>query len=147
MTLRLNYVAAAPEVFKALNAVSAALKKSSVPGKLLDLVYLRVSQINGCSYCVDLHSRDLRAAGEGNDRLDGLAAWRESPFFDEAEKALLDWAESLTHIAETHAPDDVYESVRQHYAEADLAHLTYAIAVMNAWNRMAIGFRVSPKPR
>ena len=147
MTLRLNYAAAAPEVTKALGAVNAALKKSAVPAKLLDLVYLRVSQINGCSYCVDLHGRDLRAGGESNERLDGLAAWHESPFFDEAEKALLAWAESLTHIAETHAPDDVYEAVRRHYSEADLAHLTYAIALMNAWNRVAIGFRNSPKPR
>lgn len=145
MTLRLNYGAAAPEATKALGAVSAALKKSGVDIKLLDLVYLRVSQINGCSYCVDLHSRDLRAAGESNQRLDGLAAWHESPFFNEAEKALLAWAESLTHISVTHAPDDVFAEVRKHFDDQQLGNLTLGIALMNAWNRVAIGFRQEPK--
>jgi AhpD family alkylhydroperoxidase len=145
MTLRLNYGAAAPEANKALGAVSATLKKSGVDTKLLDLVYLRVSQINGCAYCVDLHSRDLRAAGETNQRLDGLAAWQESPFFSEAEKAMLAWAESLTHISATHAPDDVFAEVQRHFTEPQLANLTFAIALMNAWNRIAIGFRQAPK--
>lgn len=145
MTLRLNYGAAAPDATKALLAVSAALKKSGIDTKLLDLVYLRVSQINGCSYCVDLHSRDLRAAGESNERMDGLAAWHESPFFTEAEKAMLAWAESLTHVSVTHAPDDGFADVRKHYTDQQLANLTFAIAAMNAWNRVAIGFRQEPK--
>jgi AhpD family alkylhydroperoxidase len=145
MTLRLNYGAAAPEANKALGAVSATLKKSGVDTKLLDLVYLRVSQINGCAYCVDLHSRDLRAAGETNQRLDGLAAWQESPFFSEAEKAMLAWAESLTHVSTTHAPDDVFAEVQRHFTEPQLANLTFAIGLMNAWNRIAIGFRQAPK--
>jgi AhpD family alkylhydroperoxidase len=113
----------------------------------MDLLFLRVSQINGCSYCVDEHARDLRGAGESNERLDGLAGWRESPFFTDAEKAALEWAEALTHVAETHAPDAAYEALARHYEDRQVANITYAIALMNAWNRVAIGFRRGPEPR
>src|SRR5215468_2702262 len=105
MPMRLNYAAAAPEALKALAGVNAALLRSGLDKRLMDLLFLRVSQINGCSYCVDLHARDLRESGEVNEGLDGLAAWRESPYFTEAEKAALEWAEALTRIEMTHAPD------------------------------------------
>src|SRR5207244_13246594 len=107
-------------------------------------VFQRVSQINGCAYCVDLHGRDLRAAGESPERLDGLAAWDESPYFVEREKAALAWAESLTQVATTRAPDDVYARMRQHFSEVDATHLTFAVALMNALNRIAVGLRRAP---
>jgi AhpD family alkylhydroperoxidase len=111
------------------------------------LVFQRISQINGCAYCVDLHGRDLRSAGEPPERLDSIAAWHESPYFTDREKAALAWAESLTHVAATHAPDDVYEMVRRHFSEIETANLTYAIALMNAFNRIAVGLRREPAKR
>jgi AhpD family alkylhydroperoxidase len=113
----------------------------------MDFIFLRVSQINGCSYCVDEHARDLRQAGESNERLDGLAGWRESPYFTESEKAALEWAESLTRVELTHAPDATYEPLTRHYDDKQVANITYAIALMNAWNRVAIGFQVAHQPR
>jgi len=145
--MRLNYAAIAPEATKALAEVNAALLRAGLDKRLMDLLFLRVSQINGCSYCVDEHARDLRRAGESNERLDGLAAWRESPYFTEPEKAALEWAESLTHVDVTHAPDTVYEPLTRHYDDKQVANITYAIAPMNAWNRVAIGFQVAPQPR
>jgi AhpD family alkylhydroperoxidase len=145
--MRLNYPAIAPEAPKALAAVNAALLRTGLDKRLIDLLFLRVSQINGCSYCVDEHARDLRRAGESNERLDGLAGWRESPYFTDAEKAALEWAEALTHVAETHAPDAAYEALARHYEDRQVANITYAIALMNAWNRVAIGFRRGPEPR
>jgi AhpD family alkylhydroperoxidase len=100
--MRLNYAAIAPEATKALAGVNAALLRAGLDKRLMDLLFLRVSQINGCSYCVDEHARDLRRAGESNERLDGLAAWRESPYFTQAEKAALEWAEALTRVEQTH---------------------------------------------
>src|ERR1700694_5855493 len=141
MTLRIDYAAVAPDTYKALIAVNTTLKRSGFDANLLNLVYQRVSQINGCAYCVDLHGRDLRAAGETPERLDGLAAWDESPYFTEREKAGLAWAESVTHIATTRAPDHVYAEVRRHFSEVDATHLTIAIALMNALNRIAVAMR------
>src|ERR1700686_4537288 len=116
MTARIDYAAVAPDLYKALIGAHTALKRSGFDTKLMDLVFQRVSQINGCAYCVDLHGRDLRAAGETPERLDGLAAWDESPYFSEREKAALAWAESLTHVATTRAPDHVYENMRVHFS-------------------------------
>ena len=141
MTARIDYAAVAPDVYKALIGAHTALKRSGFDTKLMDLVFQRVSQINGCAYCVDLHGRDLRAAGETPERLDGLAAWDESPYFTEREKAALAWAESVTHIATTRAPDHVYAEVRRHFSEVDATHLTIAIALMNALNRIAVAMR------
>jgi AhpD family alkylhydroperoxidase len=107
MTLRIDYAAVAPDVYKALIGAHTALKRSGFDVNLMNLVFQRVSQLNGCAYCVDLHGRDLRAAGETPERLDGLAAWDESPYFTAKEKAALAWAESLTQIASTRAPDNV----------------------------------------
>src|SRR5215470_15572894 len=110
--MRLNYAAIAPEATKALAGVNAVLLRAGLDKRLMDLLFLRVSQINGCSYCVDEHAPDLRRAGESNERLDGLAGWRDSPYFTEPEKAALEWAESLTHVDVTHAPDAAYEPLK-----------------------------------
>jgi AhpD family alkylhydroperoxidase len=144
---RIDYPKVAPEFYKALNGAHAALLRAGLDKRLVDLVFQRISQINGCAYCVELHGRELRAAGETPERLDSIAAWHESPFFTEREKAALAWAESLTYIARTHAPDDVYEDVRRHFSEADTANLTYAVALMNAYNRIAVGLRRQPAKR
>jgi AhpD family alkylhydroperoxidase len=144
MTLRIDYAAVAPDTYKALIAVNTTLKRSGFDTNLLNLVYQRVSQINGCAYCVDMHGRDMRAAGEPPERLDGLAAWDESPYFTAREKAALAWAESLTHVATTRAPDDVYAAMRAHFSELDATHLTFAVALMNALNRIAVGMRRGP---
>ena len=144
MTARIDYAAVAPDVYKALIGAHTALKRSGFDTNLMNLVFQRVSQLNGCAYCVDLHGRDLRAAGESPERLDGLAAWDESPYFTEREKAALAWAESLTNVATTRAPDDVYARMRRHFSEVDATHLTFAVAMMNALNRIAVGLRRGP---
>ncbi len=144
--MRLDYTAVAPEAAKAFAGVNAALLRAGLDKRLRDLLFLRVSQINGCSYCVDEHAHDLRQAGESNERLDGLAGWRESPYFTEPEKAALEWAEVLTHVDATHAPDSAYEPLARHYDSKEVANITYAIALMNAWNRVAIGFHQGPRP-
>ena len=144
MAPRIDYPMVAPEFYKALNGAHAALLRTGFDKKLIDLVFQRISQINGCAFCVELHGRDLRAAGETAERLDSIAAWHESPYFTEREKAALAWAESLTRVADTHAPDDVYEEVRKHFSEVETANLTYAIALMNAYNRVAVGLRREP---
>ena len=144
MTARIDYAVVAPDVYKALIGTHTALKRSGFDGNLMNLVFQRVSQLNGCAYCVDLHGRDMRAAGEPPERLDGLAAWDESPYFTEREKAALAWAESLTHIATTRAPDDVYARMRAHFSEVDATHLTFAISLMNALNRIAVSMRRGP---
>jgi len=144
MAPRIDYPTVAPEFYKALNGAHAALLRTGFDKKLIDLVFQRISQINGCAFCVELHGRDLRAAGETAERLDSIAAWHESPYFTEREKAALAWAESLTRVADTHAPDDVYEEVRKHFSEVETANLTYAIALMNAYNRVAVGLRREP---
>ena len=144
MAPRIDYPIVAPEVYKALNGAHAALHRTGFDKKLTDLVVQRISQINGCAFCVDLHGRDLRAAGETPERLDSIAAWHESPYFTEREKAALGWAESLTQVATTHAPDDIYAEVRRHFSEVETANLTYAIALMHAFNRIAVGLRREP---
>ena len=125
----------------------AALKKhtSSLDEKLRALVELRVSQINGCVYCLHLHAREARSAGEKQQRLDCLSAWQEYPLFDDREKAALGWAEAITNISQDQAPDDVYQLVKSHFSDEELVDLTLVIAFMNAWNRMAIAFRHVPE--
>ncbi len=119
---------------------------------LLELVKMRASQINGCAYCLDMHSKDARAAGETEQRLYTLDAWREAPFYTERERAALDWTEAVTRVADTHVPDEVYEHVRQHFDEQDLVNLTLTVVAINGWNRLAISSRTEvgtyrPKPR
>ncbi len=144
---RLPWRELAPQAYRALAGVNAALAPSTLGKRLIDLVQLRVSQINGCAYCVDLHARDLLAAGEDFQRINSLLTWREVPFFDERERAALRWAESVTRIAETHAPDADFEALGAHFTEREIAELTLVIAQMNAWNRMGIALRQPVAPR
>ena len=134
----------APGVVKAMLGVEAYLHQTELKPALLDLVRLRVSQINGCAYCIDMHWKDSRANGESEQRLYGLDAWQESPYYTDRERAALAWAEAVTRVAETHVPDDVYEEVRPHFTQKELADLTLAVATINAWNRLAIATRAEP---
>jgi AhpD family alkylhydroperoxidase len=138
---RFDYRSAAPGAYRAMLALESYLHACSLEARLIHLVKLRVSQINGCAYCIDMHWKDLRAIGEGEQRLYSLDAWRETPFYTERERAGLAWAESVTRVAETHVPDDAYEEARRHFSEAELVDLTLAVATINAWNRLAISFR------
>jgi AhpD family alkylhydroperoxidase len=141
MEERLNFAQALPKAVKALRDLEAAIGQSGLDSQLLHLVKMRASQINGCAYCLDMHSKDARAEGETEQRLYGLSAWDEAPFYTQRERAALAWTDALTLIAQTHAPDDVYREVRAEFSDAELAGLTAAIAAINAWNRLAIGFR------
>lgn len=133
---------------KTTSGLAAANKHiTSIDGKLRAMVELRVSQINGCVYCVDLHSTQARAEGETQQRLDCLAVWRECPFFDESERAALAWAEAVTLLADTNAPDDLYDSLKEHFSDQQIVDLTLIISLMNAWNRLAVGFRQLPDAR
>ena len=143
MQQRLDYIKASPGGFKALMGLEQHLK-ASVEAGLLHLVKLRASQINGCAYCIDMHWKDARAGGETEQRLYALDAWEESPFYTDRERAALRWTEALTLIREGHAPDAAFEEVRGAFNDQELADLTWAIAAINAWNRVAIGFRSKP---
>lgn len=144
---RIDYVQVAPDAVKALAATRPYFAASAIEPRLRALVELRVSQINGCAYCLDLHSCEARRAGEAQQRLDCLPAWRETPLFDDRERAALAWAESVTLVSQTGVPDAVFEEARRHFSEKDLVDLTFVIAPMNAWNRVAISFRQGPVPR
>jgi AhpD family alkylhydroperoxidase len=147
MTRRIPYFQAAPDGYKALGATRPYLESTAIGPKLKALVELRTSQINGCAYCVDMHSREARQAGESQQRLDCLPVWRETPFFDVRERAALAWAESVTLVSETGVPDSVYEEAHRNFSDKDLADLTFIIAMMNAWNRIGISFRQGPVAR
>ena len=130
---------------KAINGLAAIDKHvTSIDRRLRVLVQLRVSQINGCVYCVDLHSRQAREGGESQQRLDCLVAWEECPFFSQAERAAFAWAEALTHVSSTHAPDAVYDTVHRFYSDQQIVDLTLVVSLMNSWNRLAIGMRRVP---
>jgi AhpD family alkylhydroperoxidase len=141
MTRRLNAFAVAPEGYAALARVETYLKGCGLDERLILLVKTRVSQMNGCAYCLHMHTEDARKLGESEMRLYLLDAWHESHLYSARERAALEWAESLTNIATTRAPDDVYDRVRQQLSEKELADLSIAIAMINAWNRLAIGAR------
>src|SRR5260370_19839924 len=144
MGTRMNYSKAAPGVMKAMNGLESYLADCGLEPALQDLVKLRASQISGCAYCVDMHSLDACAGGETEQRLYALPVWQETPFFSERERAALLWAEKLTLISLDHVPDEVFEQVRAHFSEEELANLTLAIATINAWNRFGIAFRAVP---
>src|SRR4029079_19163035 len=144
MEQRMNAYDKGNKGIKALFGLGSYVLKSSIEQSLQNLIYFRVSQINGCAYCLDMHSKDLRAEGETEQRLYVLDAWREAPFYSDRERAALAWTESLTRIADTHAPDEVFQEVHEHFDEKELADLTLAIVTINAWNRIAIGFRAEP---
>ena len=145
MQQRLDFYDTAPDLIKHMLALEAALKASGLERSLIELVKLRASQINGCAYCLHMHCHDARSMGESDDRIQLLNAWRESPLYSERERAALAWTEALTRIEQTHAPDDVYVGVMEHFTPPDQVALTLAITTINAWNRIAIGFRV-PHP-
>jgi len=136
---------ASPAAYHAMFALEASLRKSSkLELSLIELVRMRASQINGCAYCIDMHSKDARAEGESEQRLYALNAWRETPFFTERERAALAWTEAVTLVADSHVPDAVYEEARQQFSEEDLVNLTLAAVAINGWNRLAISFRAVP---
>jgi AhpD family alkylhydroperoxidase len=141
---RLDYAKASPEGLQAMFRLEHAVRASGLDPKMLELIKTRASQLNGCAYCIDMHTKDARAAGETEQRLYALSAWREAPFYTDRERAALAWTEALTNIQQGHAPDDVYEEVAQHFNEAELMNLTLAITTINTWNRISIGFRVVP---
>ena len=146
MSARLNLFAAAPEMIAAMTAFETAVASSGLEHSLIELVKTRASQINGCAFCLHMHTRDARAAGESEERLHLLAAWWESSLFTPREKAALTWTESLTLIAQTRAPDADYAVMREEFDEAEAVKLTMLIGAINVWNRLAVGFR-SQHPR
>lgn len=133
-----------PGALKAMLGLSGYLAQCGLEHSLMDLVHFRVSQINGCAYCLDMHSKDLRAAGEPEHRLYMLDAWRESPFYTDRERAALAWAEAVTRVTEGHVPDEVYEQARSQFSAEELANLTLAVVTINGWNRLNIAFRTTP---
>lgn len=144
MKQRLDFYKASPEAIKAMVALEVAVSKLGIEPALQELLRLRASQVNGCAYCVDLHSSDARKKGETERRLYAVSVWRETPFFTPRERAALGWTEAITRIADTHAPDEAYEALRAEFNEAECVNLTLAIGLINSWNRLAIGFRKMP---
>ncbi len=144
MKPRMNFYQAAPETIKALTAVETQIQSSGLEQSLIELVRTRASQINGCAFCINVHTQDARKHGETEQRLYLLNAWREAPVYTDRERAALTWTEAVTLIPETHAPDDAYEELRNHFSEAEAVNLTILIGTINAWNRLAISFRAVP---
>jgi AhpD family alkylhydroperoxidase len=137
----MEYWKIAPGAYKAMASLEAYLHGSGLDPALVHVLKLRASQLNGCAYCIDMHWKDARAGGESEQRLYGLDAWRESPYYTERERAALRWTEALTNVQDGHVSDSVYDAVRGHFSDKELADLTWAIAAINAWNRVAIAFR------
>src|SRR3954471_17415820 len=145
MKERLQADKLAPEAYKAMLGLEKYIHHGSdIEPMLAHLVKLRASQINGCAYCIDMHAKDLLAGGETVQRIYGLDAWRESPYYTERERAALEWTEAVTRIADTHADDEIYEKVKPHFDEKELVDLTFIIATINSWNRLAISMRTEP---
>jgi len=140
----MEYQKVAPGVSQAMSQLQRYVSESGLEPILLELVKTRASQINGCAFCLDMHTKDARAHGETEQRLYALSAWRETPFYSERERAALAWTEAVTLVSETHVPDDVYEQARKQFSEQELANLTLAIIAINGWNRLAISFRTVP---
>ena len=144
MEPRLNYGRVAPDATRALRGLQQYLDTTDLEHSLLELVKVRASQINGCAFCVDMHTKDARALGETEQRLYALSVWHETPFYSERERAALTWTETLTRISENDVPDEIYDAVREHFSEKELVDLTLAIILINGWNRLAISFRTVP---
>jgi AhpD family alkylhydroperoxidase len=144
MKARIDLMHVNPGVIHAMLGLEKQVRQVRLDSKLLDLVRMRASQINGCAYCLDMHSKDARANGETEQRLYGLNAWRESPYYSDRERAALEWTEALTLVSETHVPDDVYERVRKQFSEDELAHLSLAVVAINGWNRLNVAARTVP---
>jgi AhpD family alkylhydroperoxidase len=144
MKARFDLRHVSPGLMHAMLGLERQVQKAGLDGKLLDLVRMRASQINGCAYCLDMHSKDARANGETEQRLYGLEAWRETPYYSARERAALEWTEALTLVAETHVPDEVYDRVRQQFPAEELADLSLAIVAINGWNRLNVAARTVP---
>ncbi len=141
MEPRISYAKVAPDAFKAMIALDTQVRQSGLEPQLLDLINVRASQINGCAYCIHMHTREARRRGESEERLYLLGAWRESPLFTERERAALAWTEAVTLVAQTHVPDEVFAQASRHFSEEELVKLTLAVANINVLNRIAISFR------
>jgi AhpD family alkylhydroperoxidase len=144
MEQRIDYLTAGRGVYEAMLGLEKYLHECGLEESLTHLIKLRASQINGCAYCIDMHWKDLRSIGEDEQRLYGLDAWKESPYYTDRERAALAWTEAVTTIGEGHAPDEVYEEAAKQFTEKELADLTLAIATINAWNRLSIAARTVP---
>ena len=144
MQPRIQYAKASPGAVEAMGGLEKYVRSCDLDPGLIELVKLRASQINGCAYCMDMHTKDARARGETEQRLYALSAWRETPFYSDKERAALGWTEAVTQVSTAHVPDDVYELVRRHFNEKELVDLTTAIVAINGWNRFAISFRAVP---
>ena len=144
MQARIDLMRVNPGIMQAMLGLERQVRQAGLDHKLIDLVRMRASQINGCAYCLDMHSKDARAKGETEQRLYGLDAWRETPYYSDRERAALEWTEALTLVAETRVPDDVYERVGAQFSEDELAHLSLAIVAINGWNRLNVAARTVP---
>ena len=144
MEPRIDYLKSARGAYHAMLGIEHYLQQSGLEASLLHLIKLRVSQINGCAYCIDMHWKDLRAAGESEQRLYGLDAWEESPYYTDRERAAFAWAESVTNIQDGHVPDAVFEHVQKFFNDKELADLTLAVTAINSWNRLSIAARTTP---
>jgi AhpD family alkylhydroperoxidase len=144
MEQRIDLAKHAHDAQKSLYALEKYIANSGLDHKLIHLLKMRASQINGCAYCIDMHSKDARMLGETEQRLYELNAWRETPFYTDRERAALEWTESLTLVSQTHVPDEVYESVKKHFSEKEIVDLSILVSVINVWNRLAISARTLP---
>jgi AhpD family alkylhydroperoxidase len=144
MTERLDFYNANPNAIKALLGLEKRISESGLEKSLVELIRLRASQINGCAYCIDLHTADARKGGEDNRRLATLSVWRETPFFTDRERAALAWTEAVTLVSQDHVPDEAWTAVRPHFDDAELVDLTLLVSTINTWNRFAISFRKTP---
>lgn len=144
MTPRIDFPKQNPKPLQLMLNIESYLAGCGLDHRLLHLIKMRASQLNGCAYCIDMHSKDARGLGEDEQRLYALDAWRETPFFSERERAALEWTEAVTLISQGHVPDAVYNSVRAKFSEDELVSLTFAVTTINAWNRLSIAFRAVP---
>ncbi len=144
MNTRIEYGTVAPGALAAMRGLETYVHGTGLEPALLELVKIRASQLNGCAYCLDMHAKDARAAGEKEQRLYAVAAWHETPFFTDRERAALAWSEAITRVGEAHVPDEVYELARRYFGEKELVDLTMAVIAINGWNRLAVAFRTVP---
>jgi AhpD family alkylhydroperoxidase len=145
MQQRIDAMKVSPGAYKALAALQSYVDQSGLDRKLLALMEVRASQINGCAYCLAMHTRDARKLGETDERMHLLDAWREAPLYTDRERAALAWTEAITLISKGHVPDEVYDEVRRHFSEKEIVDLTAAAVVINSWNRVAISMRATPQ--
>ena len=144
MKARIDLMHVNPGIIRAMLGLERQIRQAGLDGRLLDLVRMRASQINGCAYCLDMHSKDALVNGETEQRLYGLDAWRETPYYSARERAALEWTEALTLVSQSHVPDDVYERVRAQFSEDELVHLSLAVVAINGWNRLNVAARTVP---